>query len=655
MKNHISLLSLTSLLFIIPFSFGQQYRTGLDLSGGSSAGLNIYERSSFGFGETLPDSISWRQFAPYPGNQGNYGTCVGWSSGYCGLTTLYAKQLNIKNRNVITAMAMCPYTVYNNIKSEYDYGCQQGTTLEDAGSFLTSTGTKRFYIHESDCGTTEEQDMKMGIYKADDFSALWEWGFDMDIEATSEKEKIEKTKSALADGNIVVIGMGVSTSFMRDVNSKGVWEKSTNIWENYPRGGHAMCVLGYNDKRFGGTFEVQNSWGQDWGAGGYVYITYEDFGEYVGRAIALELEEQELETSNNIGCVYGDCNESYSKFKFDNGDIYEGMAKNGKANGQGVYQWMDGDVFAGNFVEGLKDGEGIYFYADGTSQRGHWRNDEFRKDLAYLDYKYSMVKLESYRLSGYMKNKEWLYGSCISNYSYNQIYQGILSSQGGPHGFGLLNYSEEYILGLFQEGENHGFATIYDDEYENWNVYNCIHDECDKVGSELISKKYENIPLLKEFVQDSVATEMDSCLFGNCENSFSRLVYSSNSKFEGFLVNGWRHGYGTYTFPEESEIVSYEGEYSFGERSGVGRLKMKDGSWFIGEFESGMINGRGMWVKADGTIQAGFWEDNTYVEPDEEFGFASDSVSNFDTRNKGLSTNLVERAPRLFLSPIVFK
>ena len=541
------------------------------------------------------------------------------------------------------------------VKSAYDTGCQSGSRLEEAGDFLTSKGTKRFYIHESDCGTTDEEDMKMGIFKADDYSELWEWDMQMNSDATTEKEKIEKTKSALADGNVVIIGMMISSSFISGVNENGVWEKSTNAWENFPSGGHAMCVLGYDDNRHGGTFEIQNSWGQDWGDGGYVYVTYEDFGEYVKCAIILELEDQELETAKKSGCLYGDCNESYSRFKFDSGDLYEGMAKNGKANGHGVYQWADGDVFAGNFVDGLKDGEGIYFYADGSSQRGHWKNDEFRSDLAYLDYKYSMVSLENYKLRGYTKNKEWLYGSCISNYTYHQIYQGILSSDGAPHGFGLLNYSENYILGMFNEGKNHGFATIYNDDDLDWDVYDCVNDECDKVGSEVISKKYEDLPMLNEFAQDSVASEMDSCLFGNCKTSFSRLVYSSNSKYEGFLVNGWRHGYGIYTFPEESEIVSYEGEYSFGERSGVGRLKMKDGSWFIGEFDSGMINGRGMWVKADGTVQAGFWEENTFVEPDEAFGFASDSVTNVDTKNKGLATNLVERSPRLFLSPIVFK
>lgn len=652
MKNTICFLLLIPFFFAFTLSFGQQYKTGLDLNKSGTGGLSIYERTSFGFGEKIPDSISWREFAPYPGNQGSYGTCVGWSSGYCALTTLYSKQLNLKNRNIITAMAMCPYTVYNNIKDEYDLSCQEGTTLNVAGDFLTTKGTKRMYINESDCGTTNELDMKMGIYKADDYTALWEWDPYSKYNNTKTKiDKVGKTKSALADGNIVVIGMGIGTSFIRDVNSKGVWEKSSIYSENMPTGGHAMCVLGYNDNRYGGTFEIQNSWGQDWGEGGYVYVSYEDFEEYVRVAIVLELEDKKSETSGSKGCLYGDCKESYSRFKFSNGDIYEGMAKNGKANGYGVYQWIDGDVFAGNFVDGLKEGAGIYFYSDGTSQRGYWKNDQFRNDLAYLDYKFSIVEFDNYILLGYSKNKEWIYGSCVSSF-YRPIYQGKLSGDGNPHDFGLLNYGGEEILGMFQEGENHGISVVYNDD--DWRIYNCVNDDCDRIESTLVSKKNENLPLLKEFAQDSVVSQTDNCLFGNCQNSFSRFVYSSKSKFEGFLVNGWRHGYGIYTFPEGSNIVSYEGEYSFGERNGVGRLIMKDGSRFIGEFEEGKISGKGIWIKADGTVQAGFWENDVYIVPDEEFGFGTNGPDNIETKNKGLE-NYVERSPRLFSSPIELK
>lgn len=643
---------LIPLLFVTWAAQGQQYKTGLNLKEGGTEGLSIYERDAFGFGASLPDSISWREFAPYPQNQGMYGTCVGWSSGYCALTTLYSKQLDIKNRNVITAMAMCPYTIYNNIKNEYDLSCQEGTTLEDAGSFLTSEGTKRFYIHESDCGTTDEDDMKMGIYKADDFSALWEWSPEMEIDSTTEKQKIEKTKNALADGNIVVIGMSVSTSFIRDVNSNGVWEKSTNPWDNFPTGGHAMCVLGYDDNRHGGTFEVQNSWGQDWGEGGYVYISYEDYEEYVTQAIVLELENQEFETSDENGCLYGDCNEAYSRFKFDNGDIYEGMAKNGKANGYGVYQWADGDVFAGNFVEGLKEGAGVYFYSDGTSQRGHWKKDEFRSDLAYLDYKYNILRLENYSLAGYVRNKDWIYGACFS-FGYDLIYDGKLSGGGDPHDFGFLNYRDKEVLGQFNEGNNHGLSTVYIED--DWVIYDCVDDDCSMVESERITKLNEELPILTEFEQDSVASPSDSCEFGNCQNGFSRLVYSSESKYEGFLVNGWRHGYGIYTFPKDSEIESFEGEYSFGNRNGMGRLKMKDGSWFIGEFRNGMIHGKGMWVKADETIQSGYWEEDGYVEPEEVFGFGSSASKNIETKNKGLNDKIDERSPRLFEAPVELK
>ncbi len=656
MKSLVLLFVIVPVIFCATTVFGQQYKTGLDLKGGSSKGLNLFERSEFGFGENLPDSVSWRQFAPYPGNQGNYSTCVGWSSGYCAMTTLHAKQFNLKNRNVITAMAMCPYTVYNGIKNKYDSRCQEGTMLSDAGNFLTLSGTKRFHLNESSCGTTSEDDKKISLYKAADFTGLWEWGLYLDETTSSPTEKVEKTKSALADGHIVVIGMGISTSFMENINSKGVWEKSKDELENMVVGGHAMCVLGYDDNRYGGTFEVQNSWGQDWGDGGYVYLSYEDFGEYVMQAIALEAEELDQATLSKKGCLHGNCSDTYSKFRFENGDVYEGMAKNGKANGNGIYQWADGDVYTGEFLDGLKEGKGTYYYSDGTSQQGYWKKDEFRTDMLYLDYKFNVVEFEDYILEGYVKNQDWIYGTCFSNDDFSIIYEGILSNGGEPHGFGLLEGIFKSTLGMFNEGTKQGLNALYFNSLKKCLIYNCENNECDMVSDESINKKIENLPLLLEFEQDSVVLATDSCYFGNCENSFSRLMYASKSQYEGFLVNGWRHGYGKYTFPTGSEIVSYEGKYSFNKRNGIGRMKMKDGSLFIGEFLGGEPDGRGLWLKTDG-VQAGYWDQNKFVEPEEEeeFGFASQATADSGPEPKSPSINFVERTPRLFAHPIVFK
>jgi C1A family cysteine protease len=38
-------------------------------------------------------------------------------------------------------------------------------------------------------------------------------------------------------------------------------------------GGHAVLVVGYDDKKK--RFRFQNSWGTDWGARGFGYFTYD--------------------------------------------------------------------------------------------------------------------------------------------------------------------------------------------------------------------------------------------------------------------------------------------------------------------------------------------------------------------------------------------
>ena len=50
-----------------------------------------------------------------------------------------------------------------------------------------------------------------------------------------------------------------------------------NLREN---GGHAMCIIAYDDNKFDGAFLVQNSWGEDWGKDGYFWLPYSEITEH---------------------------------------------------------------------------------------------------------------------------------------------------------------------------------------------------------------------------------------------------------------------------------------------------------------------------------------------------------------------------------------
>ncbi|MDO8488619.1 MAG: C1 family peptidase [Candidatus Omnitrophota bacterium] len=47
-------------------------------------------------------------------------------------------------------------------------------------------------------------------------------------------------------------------------------------------GGHAICIVGYDDKL--GIFKFKNSWGPDWADGGYGYLPYEYMKKYCSDA-----------------------------------------------------------------------------------------------------------------------------------------------------------------------------------------------------------------------------------------------------------------------------------------------------------------------------------------------------------------------------------
>jgi len=96
----------------------------------------------------------------------------------------------------------------------------------------------------------------------------------------------------------VVIGMKCPSSFN---NAKGYWIPTEDYKGDF--GGHAMCVIGYDDNQYGGAFEIQNSWGNWWGNQGYIWIKYDDFKNWV--KYAYELIVISKKSNNNIKDLAG--------------------------------------------------------------------------------------------------------------------------------------------------------------------------------------------------------------------------------------------------------------------------------------------------------------------------------------------------------------
>lgn len=75
---------------------------------------------------------------------------------------------------------------------------------------------------------------------------------------------VEDVKKALAEDYPVIVGFAVFSNFQVDLQFPGQFD--------YMLGGHAVLVVGYDDATQ--RFTYLNSWGPDWGHGGYGTIPY---------------------------------------------------------------------------------------------------------------------------------------------------------------------------------------------------------------------------------------------------------------------------------------------------------------------------------------------------------------------------------------------
>jgi hypothetical protein len=63
-------------------------------------------------------------------------------------------------------------------------------------------------------------------------------------------------------------------------------------------------VIGYDDRKFGGAFQIMNSWGREWGKDGVGWVRYGDFKNYAKEAYGID----PLPKRSNVANIPLECN-----------------------------------------------------------------------------------------------------------------------------------------------------------------------------------------------------------------------------------------------------------------------------------------------------------------------------------------------------------
>ena len=379
-------------LFILLFT-GNSFGQGLILTPASE--LSTYTEfplNSYGFATTKPSSYSLEKYVPPVLNQ-NGGTCVGFSTFYYGLSTMYNMKFNITDFNSKYAHSFDPYFIYSLYFAELD-NCDNGLPFNDALESLKKIGAKKTLFPPFTTCNQEWEDYNfksLANYTTPYSIKQWYTVF------TDKPDFNNNVKELIYAGFPVIVGIIMDDSMQsyRSENPNGV--KSDGLWtpnlSSKKDSGHALCVIGYDDYKFGGAFRIVNSWGSDYGDNGYMWVKYEDFKNYSKEAHVFELNENIIDGPPTV--IDTDNYQRYTyKTKNNNYSSYEGQYYDDSISGYGIFNDKDDNIFyVGKFVNGDMDGFFLILDKDGLFS-ANAVNGEFQ-DFEKLGFANNEVLLET--------------------------------------------------------------------------------------------------------------------------------------------------------------------------------------------------------------------------------------------------------------------
>lgn len=201
----------------------------------------------------VPVSFDFTKLMSPVRNQGSEGTCVAFAS------VIGVKEFQDK-KEYHKLIKLSPRFLYNLCKKFDDIPYQEGTYPRIAMKVLLNYGV----CHESFWPYVAAK--KTHPRAGADKDALR-----FKIKAYARiKSQLEMKRNLLVNGPFVAGVQVFNSWFTKKVESSGL-VPMPKLKENSV-GGHAICIVGYDDKT--SIFKFKNSWGANWGSAGYGYLPY---------------------------------------------------------------------------------------------------------------------------------------------------------------------------------------------------------------------------------------------------------------------------------------------------------------------------------------------------------------------------------------------
>lgn len=189
---------------------------------------------------------------PEQNGQGRQNSCVAWAVAYAAVS--HEEKNKWEWSSYSRNHCFSPAFVFNSLT---DGG--EGLSISEAMKFIVRKGVCSLTVMDYSAGTLTSPNSRQKKVASYFKAGSWKT-----IRGTNA------VKKELNEGHGVVIG------FVPPAN----YSSANNVTygnETLGDGGHAVCIVGYDDDLYGGAFKYLNSYGSGWGQNGYGWITYEAF------------------------------------------------------------------------------------------------------------------------------------------------------------------------------------------------------------------------------------------------------------------------------------------------------------------------------------------------------------------------------------------
>lgn len=221
--------------------------------------------------DNLPEKVSLEEYFPPIGDQGSKGTCVAWAVGYNLKTALNAidngwTQAQLSDSAYQTSPGDLWLGIPIQNKGDGQNVCN-GTQFNPAFMTLVRYGAASMkdtpYDELGNC---------IGIQKGDVNNRIASFS-QVVSDSIRNVPSVEQIKSYISNKQPLVIGASLGERFFGWSTDDVITYDTKNYRGMHAN--HAMVLTGFDDSR--NAFRVRNSWGEQWGDDGSIWVDYNFF------------------------------------------------------------------------------------------------------------------------------------------------------------------------------------------------------------------------------------------------------------------------------------------------------------------------------------------------------------------------------------------